>query len=91
MILDGTIVFEKYYGGNTAASKTISWSVAKSFVSALVGIAVEEDHIDDIQQLVSDYVPILRGTGYEGVSIKDVLQMSSGIRFNEDYSGMPLG
>ena len=85
VLMDGTIVFERYYRDNTAASKTISWSVAKSFVSALVGIAVEEGHIRDIHQPVTDYVPTLRGTGYDGVSIKNVLQMSSGIEFNEDY------
>lgn len=85
VLQDGAIVFESYFRGNTAASKTISWSVAKSFVSALVGIAVAEGQIRDIRQSVSDYVPALRGTGYEGVSIKHVLQMSSGVRFSEDY------
>jgi CubicO group peptidase (beta-lactamase class C family) len=85
VVLDGTIVFEEYDRGNDARSKTISWSVAKSFVSALVGIAVEEGHIESIQQLVSEYVRTLRGTGYDGVSVKDLLQMSSGIRFNEGY------
>lgn len=84
-ILDGKIVYENYYRGNTDASKTISWSVAKSFVSALVGIAVEEGHIRDIHDSVGDYVSQLRGTGYDGISIKEVLQMSSGIKFNEDY------
>lgn len=85
VLLDGKIAFEEYYLGNTEASQVISWSVAKSFVSALVGIAVEEGRIDDIRQPVSDYVPALAGSGYEGVEIKDILQMSSGIRFNEDY------
>ena len=82
---DGAIVYESYFLGNTAATKTISWSLAKSFVSALVGIAVEEGRIRDIRQPVSDYVPALRGSGYDGVAIKDVLQMSSGVRFSEDY------
>jgi CubicO group peptidase (beta-lactamase class C family) len=85
VLQDGTIVSENYYRGNTASSKVISWSVAKSFISALVGIAVDEGHIKDINQPVTDYVPALRGSGYNGVSIKNVLQMSSGIRFNEDY------
>lgn len=79
------IAFEDYYLGNSTSSKTISWSVAKSFISALIGIAVAEGHITDIQQPVTDYVSILKGTGYDGVRIKDVLQMSSGVRFNEDY------
>jgi len=85
VLADGHIVFEEYHRGNTAATKTISWSVAKSFVSALVGIAVEEGHIAHIDQAVSDYVPLLRGSGYDGVAIRDVLEMSSGIRFVEDY------
>ncbi len=85
VIVDDKIAFEEYYLGNTEESRAISWSVAKSFVSALVGIAVDEGYIKDIADPVTDYVPILKGTGYDGVSIKDVLQMSSGIRFNEDY------
>jgi len=85
VLKDGAIAYENYFRGNTAASKTIAWSVTKSFVSALVGIAVEEGRIRSIHQPVTDYVPALRGTGYDGVSIKNVLQMSSGIRFNEDY------
>lgn len=82
---DGKIAHERYYLGHTASTRTISWSVAKSFISALVGIAVAEGHIADIGQPVSDYVPALKGSGYEGVPIKHVLQMSSGIRFDEDY------
>lgn len=85
VLQDGKVVQEKYFLGNTAASKSISWSVAKSFISALVGIAVAEGRIADIHRPVSDYVPALRGSGYDGVPIKDVLQMSSGIRFNENY------
>lgn len=82
---DGKVVHESYALGNSASSKAISWSVAKSFISALIGIAVAEGRIRDIQQPVSDYVPALKGSGYDGVSIKNVLQMSSGIGFNEDY------
>jgi len=80
------VAFEEYYLGNDKDSKAISWSVAKSFVSALVGIALEEGYIKDIEDPVTDYVPLLKGTGYDGVPIKDVLEMSSGIRFNEDYA-----
>ena len=85
VIKDDTILFENYYRGNTESSKAISWSVAKSFVSALFGIAVSEGYIKDINQPVTDYLPSLRSSGYNGVSIKNVLQMSSGVRFNEDY------
>lgn len=85
VLSDGKVAHESYFLGNTAESKVISWSVAKSFISALVGIAVAEGRIADIRQPVSDYVPALKGSGYEGVSIKDVMQMSSGIQFSEDY------
>lgn len=85
VIKNDTILYEKYYKGNTETSKAISWSVAKSFVSALFGIAVAEGKIRDINQAVNEYVPSLAASGYNGVRIKDVLQMSSGIKFNEDY------
>jgi CubicO group peptidase (beta-lactamase class C family) len=85
VVRDDTILFEKYFRGNTESSKAISWSVAKYFVSALFGVAVSEGLIKDIQQPVTDYVSMLKGSGYDGVPIKDVLQMSSGVRFNEDY------
>jgi len=80
------IVFEEYYLDETPATRHISWSVAKSFVSALVGIALHEGHIDDIMDPVTKYAPVLAGSGYDGVPLKDVLQMSSGVAFNEDYA-----
>lgn len=86
VIQDDRIVFEEYYRGNTEASSWISWSMSKSFVSALVGIALEEGTIQDIGDPVTRYVPSLKGSGYDGVPIKHVLQMSSGIRFKEDYA-----
>ena len=79
------IVYEDYSLGNSESTRTISWSVAKSFISAMIGIAVDSGSIASIEQPVDDYAPELKGSGYEGVSIKDVLQMSSGIAFNEDY------
>jgi hypothetical protein len=59
--------------------------MAKSFLSAIFGVAVEDGLISDLNAPVTDYVPSLIGSGYENVSIKNVLQMSSGIHFNEDY------
>ncbi|MBU2862277.1 beta-lactamase family protein [Reinekea forsetii] len=79
------IVHEQYRLGTEEYDQRISWSVAKSFLSALFGIAVNEGAIADLNAPVTEYVPRLKGTGYEGVSIKNVLQMSSGIHFNEDY------
>lgn len=80
-----TIKFEEYYRSHTPTTTHISWSMAKSFVSALVGIALEEGKFESIEDPVTKYVPELKGTGYDGVRIKDILQMSSGVGFNEDY------
>lgn len=85
VIKDGVIRVENYYQGHAEDRLHISWSMGKSVLSALFGIALEEGHIASIEQTVTDYVPELKGTGYDGVRIKDVLQMSSGVRFNEDY------
>lgn len=79
------ITHESYYLGTKDTDKRISWSVGKSFLSAIFGIAVEQGKITSINDLVTDYVPSLKGSGYNNVSIKNVLQMSSGVRFAEDY------
>lgn len=85
VIHDGSIVHEAYFQGHAENRQHISWSMGKSFVSGLFGIAVAEGSIASIEQAVTDYVPELKGSGYDGVRIKDVLQMSSGVYFNEDY------
>jgi CubicO group peptidase (beta-lactamase class C family) len=86
VVVDGSVRFEQYWltGGPTV--NWLSMSVAKSFISALVGIAVAEGHIKDIADPISDYVPVNPGSAYDGVTIRQVLQMSSGARWNEDYS-----
>ncbi|MGH0033832.1 MAG: serine hydrolase domain-containing protein [Myxococcota bacterium] len=83
---DGRVRYERYMltGGRDVG--WLSMSVAKSFVSAAVGIAVEEGHIRSIEEPITAYVPRLAGSAYDGVRIKDILQMSSGARWNEDYS-----
>ena len=81
----GKIRIEQYYRGHSEDRHHISWSVAKSFISALVGIALEEGAFSSIEDPISQYVTELKGTGYDGVRIKDILQMSSGVKFNEDY------
>jgi len=86
VIKDDEIRFEHYYLGASEATRWLSMSVAKSFISALVGIAIEEGLIQSIEDPVTKYVPPLAGSAYDGVRIKDVLQMSSGARWNEDYS-----
>jgi CubicO group peptidase (beta-lactamase class C family) len=86
VIRDGRAEFEDYWLGNDASTQAIGWSVSKSFVSALIGIAVGDGAIASIEDPVTRYAPELAGGAYDGVRLKDVLQMSSGARWNEDYS-----
>lgn len=85
VIQHDTIIYENYTNDFKADDHHISWSMSKSFISALFGIAIEEGKIRSIEEKVTDYVPELKSTGYDGVRIKDVLQMSTGVGFNEDY------
>ncbi|UUU19166.1 serine hydrolase domain-containing protein [Streptomyces sp. DSM 40750] len=86
VLIDGVVRHESYFLTGGPDVQWLSMSVAKSFVSALVGIAVAEGHIAGIDDPISSYVRVEPGSAYDGVSIKDVLQMSSGARWNEDYS-----
>ncbi|WP_432670297.1 serine hydrolase domain-containing protein [Flavobacterium sp. SM2513] len=85
-IQNDTVQYENYWRGQKQDSKHISWSMSKSYVSALFGIAMSEGSIKNINQTVDEYLPELKGSGYDGVKIKDVLQMASGIQFTENYS-----
>ena len=85
VLKDGTLVHEDYFLGTTPEDLRVSWSVAKSFLSALMGIVLEDGDIKSIDDQVTAYVPMLIGSAYDGATIKDVLQMSSGVVFNEDY------
>ena len=86
VIHDGALVYENYWLTGGPNVHWMSMSVGKSFVSALVGIALEEGLIKSVTDPITDYVPSLAGSAYDGVRIKDILQMSSGARWDEDYS-----
>jgi CubicO group peptidase (beta-lactamase class C family) len=86
VIADGKIVYENYWLTGGPGVHWMSMSVGKSFVSALVGIALDEGLIKSVTDPITDYVPGLAGSAYDGVRIKDILQMSSGARWDEDYS-----
>ncbi len=85
VVRDGRLVAERYDNGATREDVRISWSVAKSFLSALFGVIVREGHIGSIDEPVTKYAPLLEGTAYDGATIRDVLTMSSGVTFDEDY------
>lgn len=85
LIKDRNIVLEKYGSGNTEKTKWPSWSIAKSVTSTLIGAALKDGCIASIDDPVTKYLPQLKGTAYDGTTIKNLLQMSSGIKFNENY------
>jgi CubicO group peptidase (beta-lactamase class C family) len=86
VIHNGKIAYEHYALGHTSTSKWTSFSVAKSLTSMLVGAAIKDGYIKDVNDPVTAYLPVLKGTSYEGVTIRQVLQMSSGVGWNEDYT-----
>ena len=82
---NGDLMYENYWQGNSKDQPHISWSMAKSFLSALIGIAYHDGLIKDLNDPITKYLQDFIGTGYDNVPIKDILQMSSGVVFNEDY------
>jgi CubicO group peptidase (beta-lactamase class C family) len=86
VLQDGKVRLERYAKGFTATDRWISFSVAKSFTSTLVGCAIEDGAIAGLDALVTDYIPELAGSGYDGVSVRQVLTMTSGVAWSEDYA-----
>ena len=86
VIKDGNILYERYGLGNSEDSRWISFSVAKSVVSMLIGAAIQDGYIGSVDEKVTDYLPRLKGSSYDQASIADLLQMASGVQWNEDYA-----
>ena len=82
---NGQIRFEEYYLGTGPDDRRISWSVAKSYLSALFGILLNEGTIASLDDPVTKYAPNLTGSAYDGATIRNVLNMASGVTFDEDY------
>ena len=85
ILKDGKLRFDQYYLGTGPEDLRISWSVAKSFLSALFGVLQAEGAFGSLDYQVVQYAPALKGSAYDGATIRDVLTMSSGVGFNEDY------
>ena len=86
VLKDGRVKLELYRFGNSEQTRWMSMSVAKSITSTLIGAAVKQGYIQSLSDNVTQYVPSLAGSAYEGVSIRDVLMMSSGVRWSETYT-----
>jgi len=85
VLKNGVIVSENYFLGTNPEDLRISWSVAKSFLSALFGIIMAEGKIASLDDPVTKYAPSLKGGAYDAATIRNVLNMASGVKFNEDY------
>ena len=92
VIKDDTIKYERYFFGGDETTVFASNSMGKSFVSALMGIAISEGHIESVEDVLGKYIPEFVGTELEDIPIKACLQMASGIDFDEDtdMSGFSL-
>jgi CubicO group peptidase (beta-lactamase class C family) len=81
----GQVRFERYGLGMSASDQWTSFSVAKSITSTLVGAALLDGHIKSLEDPVSRYLPQLAGSAYQDVSVRQLLTMTSGVAWNEDY------
>ena len=90
---DDRLVYERYFGGADRQARQTSFSVAKSFVSTLVGIAIDEGSIGSITDPVTEYLPELaeRDPRFERITLRDLLSMSSGLRYEEQSLPLPWG
>jgi CubicO group peptidase (beta-lactamase class C family) len=86
IVKHGRIVLERYGLGRTARDRWTSFSVGKSVTSTLVGAAIQDGYIAGLDAPVTAYLPELKGSAYDGVAIRDLITMRSGVKWNEDYA-----
>ncbi len=86
ILKNGKVVLEKYELGLTPSMRWASWSMAKSISSTLIGIALQQGLVGSLDDPVTRYVPALRGSAYDQVSIRNVLRMASGVGWSETYA-----
>lgn len=86
VLRDGVIMAEANAHGASPDSRFTSWSVAKSFVATLIGMALQDGLIEDIDDTAATYAPQFAGTAYGETSLRHLLMMSAGVDFNEEYS-----
>jgi CubicO group peptidase (beta-lactamase class C family) len=85
VIKNGRIVYENYRNNTNPDTRFIAWSMTKSITSILIGCALQEGRIHSLDDPITRYLPELKGGGYNGVSIRHILQMRSGVDYPERY------
>jgi CubicO group peptidase (beta-lactamase class C family) len=86
VIQHGKVMLERYGLGQSAHDRWTSFSVGKSVTSTLIGAAIKDGAIKGLDAPIIDYIPTLKGSAYDGVSVRQLLTMTSGVKWNEDYS-----
>ncbi|MFI4973911.1 MAG: serine hydrolase domain-containing protein [Caulobacterales bacterium] len=86
VIKDGRVVLERYALGRGPSDRWTSFSVAKSVTSTLIGAAIRDGKIGGLDDPVTRYIPELKGSAYEGVTVRQLVTMTSGVKWNEDYA-----
>jgi CubicO group peptidase (beta-lactamase class C family) len=84
IIQDDTILYERYFHGHSSGSLSQSFSMAKSFTSVLIGMAIDDGYIKGIDQPITDFVPELANSGFSKVKIHHLLSMMSGSSYTEN-------
>ncbi|MGD9293551.1 MAG: serine hydrolase [Roseobacter sp.] len=85
VLKDGALVHESYLLGTAPEDRRIGWSLAKSFISALTGVVYAEGYIASLDDPVTKYAPALKGGAYDGSTVRNVLNLATGVTFDEDY------
>lgn len=85
VLKDGEVVLESYGLGRTETDCWLAQSVTKSVTGILAGAAVQDGHIKSMDAPVTDYIPEMKGGGYDGVTLRQLFTMTSGVKWNEDY------
>lgn len=90
IIQNDTIQYQNYWGKHDENSVVPSFSMAKSITSILIGCAIDDKLIQSVNDPVTRYIPELKENGFDQVTIEHLLQMTSGLDFNESYTN-PFG
>lgn len=92
VVRHGVLVYERYFGGTDASTANKSWSIAKSYTSTLVGIAIDRGDVGGLEDPAADYLPEWAGTERQAITVRDLVSMTSGLQWSafQDYGQMVL-
>lgn len=86
IVKDDDVLFEQYFMGNDAATRWMSMSIVKTISVMLIGAAIQDGYISSLNDPVTQYLPQFAGTAYDGVTVEQIIAMTSGVDWNETYT-----